>query len=846
MTEFLYDTILKECGKKVILDKSIPCCISDNLKNDIRPYQKEAFQRFLTYYEEDFEGKQRGNYHLLFNMATGSGKTMIMAGLMLYLYNKGYNNFLFFVSSNTIIQKTKENFLNPSSGKYLFAEKIIHNSHEIKVREIDNFEDADKDSLNIKFVSIQKLTVDLWTKENNKENGLSLEDFKEQKIVIIGDEAHHNNADVWGQLVKKIHKSNHQNILLEFTATTDYENKQVVDKYWDKVIYKYDLSHFRNDKYSKEINLFRSHLDNEGRILQALILNLYRQELATSHGINLKPVILFKSKKTIKESEENKAKFHLQIENLNSSDLESLYNSTNVQLIKKAFDFLYNTKKLTNNDIVRILKHNFKPENCLSANSDSELEDYQLKLNTLEDENNPIRAIFAVQKLNEGWDVLNLFDIVRLYEGRDSGKNGAGKTTISEAQLIGRGARYYPFLAEEGQEKFMRKYDDDLNNDLRILEELYYHTKEDSKYISELKKVLVKNGIFDDDTEIKDFNLKLKDEFKKTDFYSNGKVFFNNRRKKSHDNVTSITDLKVSKTNIKFTLSSAKGKVYNAWKDPVKEDVLSEHRDVHVMDIPKNVIKYALSLNPFYYYDNLVTFCPNLKSLSEFYTNKKYLGGMGITFVGDKEHCDNITNDDYLAAMNDLLKQIESEIKSNEVQYEGTEYTYAYIKDKFTDKVLHINKQDERANGQEEFIKDKQWYVYSANYGTSEEKRFVEMFSTRYNSLCNSFENIYIIRNEQVLKIYDSIGRTFEPDFLLFCQKKDGKKISFQVFIEPKGGHLVAKDKWKEDMLKNMKDNSIIIKDLDNYVITGVPFYNYDNENEFKKELDETLKVINQ
>lgn len=296
MKEFLYDTILKECGKKVIQTTPIPGCISDNLKNTIRPYQKEAFQRFLTFFNEDFEGKQRGNYHLLFNMATGSGKTMVMAGLMLYLYDQGYNNFLFFVNSNTIIQKTKDNFLNPSSGKYLFAEKIIHNSHEIKVREIDNFEDADKDSLNIKFVSIQKLTVDLWTEENNKENGLSLEDFKEQKIVIIGDEAHHNNAEVWGQLVEKIHKSNYGNILLEFTATTDYESKQVIDKYWDKVIYKYDLSQFRADKYSKEINLFRSHLNNEGRILQALILNLYRQELATAHGINLKPVILFKAK----------------------------------------------------------------------------------------------------------------------------------------------------------------------------------------------------------------------------------------------------------------------------------------------------------------------------------------------------------------------------------------------------------------------------------------------------------------------------------------------------------------------------------------------------------------------
>ena len=95
-------------------------------------------------------------------------------------------------------------------------------------------------------------------------------------------------------------------------------------------------------------------------------------------------------------------------------------------------------------------------------------------LNTLEDENNPIRAVFAVQKLNEGWDVLNLYDIVRLYEGQNTGGSNTkiGATTLSEAQLIGRGARYFPFALEKGQDKFTRKYDDDLTNDLKILEEL--------------------------------------------------------------------------------------------------------------------------------------------------------------------------------------------------------------------------------------------------------------------------------------------------------------------------------------------------------------------------------------
>jgi type III restriction enzyme len=97
---------------------------------------------------------------------------------------------------------------------------------------------------------------------------------------------------------------------LEFTATIDTDTAALISHYQDKVIFKYDLAEFRKDKYSKEINLIRSLYDEQERIIQALILNLYRQDLATSNNINLKPVILFKAKKTIKESEQNKESFH--------------------------------------------------------------------------------------------------------------------------------------------------------------------------------------------------------------------------------------------------------------------------------------------------------------------------------------------------------------------------------------------------------------------------------------------------------------------------------------------------------------------------------------------------------
>ena len=73
-------------------------------------------------------------------MATGSGKTLIMEGLILYLYKQGYRNFLFFVNSTNIIEKTKDNFLNNQSNKYLFNQKIQFQNKEISINTVENFD----------------------------------------------------------------------------------------------------------------------------------------------------------------------------------------------------------------------------------------------------------------------------------------------------------------------------------------------------------------------------------------------------------------------------------------------------------------------------------------------------------------------------------------------------------------------------------------------------------------------------------------------------------------------------------------------------------------------------------
>ena len=473
--KFLYETLdaVSEMG---FLKKEIPDYLMDNLnpKFELRPYQAEAFVRFFHCLNNNFPGKEPP-IHLLFNMATGSGKTLIMAGLILYLYKQGYRNFLFFVNSTNIIEKTKDNFLNPLSSKYLFNEELHFGANRVPVTPVPNFEGVNENDINICFTTIQKLHSDLTTE---KENAITFEDFRKHRVVLIADEAHHINVttkshqelfDSWENTVERIFHQNRDNLLLEFTATHDYETPTMVSKYRNKVINRYDLLQFRNDRFSKDVVIVQSDFDLNQRILQALILSQYKQQVAAKYQISLKPVILFKAQRTIAQSQENKANFHRLIDALTPAQVTDIRRS-GVPIVQRAFQF-FDANGISDRQLAEQLKRQFQESYCLSVNDEKEKETHQILVNTLEDRSNRIRAIFAVQKLNEGWDVLNLFDIVRCYEPRDSGQGKIGKTTTSEAQLIGRGARYFPFVLPEHDERFCRKFDNDLGHELRAIEE---------------------------------------------------------------------------------------------------------------------------------------------------------------------------------------------------------------------------------------------------------------------------------------------------------------------------------------------------------------------------------------
>ena len=868
---FLYKE-LDTASKFGVIKKEIPDFITNNLSPifEARPYQIEAFSRFIYYFEKGYDGMQNKPYQLMFNMATGSGKTMIMAGLILYLYEKGYRKFLFFVNSTNIINKTIDNFINTNSSKYLFNHAITFDSKRVNIKQVDNFEDASSNDINICFTTIQKLHSDIYSE---KENSLTIEDFKEQKIVFISDEAHHINTKTlsqtsidsiakpsWENTVNRIFDQNLDNILLEFTATLDYEHKNIVEKYKPKVIFRYDLRQFKDEKYSKDVNLLRSDLSDNDRILQAIILNQYKQDIALKNGIDLKPVILFKAQKLIAESLENKSNFHRLIENLSETQLQNIKDHSTVAIIQKAFTF-YSDNNISFSQLITKLQRNFAETNCISVNEENlektslnkndriQLIEQQYILNSLEDKNNPIRAIFAVNKLNEGWDVLNLFDIVRLYTTRDTKDGKPGNTTMAEAQLIGRGARYFPFKINIDQDKYKRKYDKpNHENELKVIEDLHYHTIEDSKYISELKKALIETGIYDNDNEFVELQLKIKEEFKSTEFFKKTVVFENEKKVNKYDNVKSFADLGVTKENIEFKLHSGSGKVTEAFETAeTKSEVSYDLKDVIISEIPIHIVKNAIAKNEFYQFSNLKKYFKSVKSMTDFITNNEYLSSLAITFKGTKERLTNISNLDYLLALNELLKEIENEIKGNLHDYYGTNdfKIITLIKNKFTDIVLKIGKNDERAKSQSDFVKDKVWYAYNDNFGTSEEKKFVEAFARRVEKLHDNYESIYLIRNERQVKVFDKKGRRFEPDFLLFIKQKAKDNITYQMFIEPKGAHLKEHDKWKEEFLLDIRERfaeKTIDYNSEKYRLTGVPFYTNKTENEFITAFEESLK----
>ena len=872
-------------GADVFKNKAIEK--TDILKNlnpafPAREYQKEALGRFY-YYCEEYHQKQKP-IHLMFNMATGSGKTLIMAANLLYFYQKGYRNFIFFTRLGNIIQKTKANFLDPNSKKYLFADKIILCGQEIKIKEVYNFEGVNDDDVNIIFCTTSFLHKRFT---EPREDLLTFEDFENKKVVLLADEAHNLSAETnskiskteeedrrnWENTVMRILNANSQkdNVLLEFTATARLEQEypEILEKYKDKAIYRYDLKEYRLDGFSKNVRTLQINAPIMERALSAVIISQYRRKIADKYKISppLKPVIMFKANRVSipKEGvtmEDNpqivfsgifKELFHKLISELNEEHLRRL-RTIQDETLQKAFQF-FKDQNYPLHELVKEIKSDFSPEKCLTVDEDKDLEQRQILLNSLEDQNNGVRAIFATEKLNEGWDVLNLFDIVRLYNSRDAKSNKPGKTTVQEAQLIGRGARYYPFTTGEFADAYRRKFDDDTKNELRILEQLYYHSVTNPRYIQELENVLIREGIMPERTIKRE--IKIKNSFKNSNFWKKGYIFLNYRKENLGKDVFALSDVKAE-----FDYNAEENIFQLLTREAIEKDLFVagagagvvakiEIRDYKIADLGTHIVRTALAKIPAGRFDELKKTFGNIESARDFISNEKYFGGIKIKIKGTSEQVKNLLQIEKLNIAGFVINKVLEAASKEKKEYYGTKEFKAHLIQKIfeNDKVLQLDSESPRAQNMRDFdFGTRDWFAQNEIWGTSEEESFLRFMDEAITKLKKKYQDIALLRNEQFFKIYSfENGEPFYPDFVLFLtEKKTKQEVMYQIFVEPKGDQFLdaqntfeqSKEGWKQKLLIEIKKSHSVDLKIENkdFRLIGLPFFNEGQVNSALRE----------
>ncbi|MBV4421010.1 DEAD/DEAH box helicase family protein [Clostridium tyrobutyricum] len=870
----------------------VPDYIIKNLKHLLRPYQEEAIRYF--HYSQELNGADELYNHLLFNMATGSGKTDVMAALILYLYEEmGYTDFIFVVNTNGVLSKTRENLLDRTSSKYLFKDIIEIDGNRINIKEVTRFPiTREKNTIYLKLSTIQSLSNEI---NETKEGGLTIEELSKQKLVILGDEAHHYSAYTkktltsaeskeksWENTLDIIRQSNLQNRQLEFTATIDIEgDKFLYEKYKNKIIYRYGLDKFISEGYSKKVFRLEANSSDNDKMLNAVLLSQYRKIVAKKYGVvDFKPVLMFKSN-SIKISTASYDTFNSLIDDLNVEDLKKFIDrnlNTTSSTMQRVYSY-YKNENLAH--IITTIKRDFSKEKVINVNDSTKgiLEDKNFThiLNSLEDNENPFRVVFAVAKLSEGWDVLNLYDIVRISEQAKS----TSAATMSEAQLIGRGARYNPFVFKN-QISYKRRFDDlryaDNMEDLKLLESLHYHTINDKNYIINLIKALDKIKLtVEDDSDFVIFETDVKASFKKSPVYKTGKLYYNEVEDVPVEEYNSLSSFGINnlyEANMLNVMSEAD---YAEVADKGQDKKIPVLRN---SDADKRILKKALARNSFFEFCNLKNFIPILNSKSEFINSNKWLGELKIDAI-IPFGTESLSPLEKLIATEKCLRYIQSNIKRNFSKKRGTnKFISINIKDVVAPYSKKVSKSFSKKTVEEIIQKypmsKQKWFVYEDAIVDGLEKDLIELIKRLVATLKEKYDEVYLIRNDERqtgfklhqfrakrldcfnsnldfseeliaesqstylnssddIAIYDG----FMPDFILYLK---GEDFIYQVYIEPKGEQLVVGDSWKQDILKSINSDKFEILVEDNNVkLYGVKFYTGKNSKEFVSDLDNKI-----
>lgn len=386
-----------------------------------------------------------------YEMATGSGKTMLM-GASIYFLNKKYGikNFLIITPASTdIYQKTIRNF---TVGNF---ESVWADDTPFKFNIItgDNytqnlFYDEKKD-VNIFIFNISKFganavnTSSTWESaiwKDKEGNSISIKEFlKNEKLVIITDEAHHaqNIAS------NKIIKSFHPDMVLEFTATA-VEKEKSENKKNQTIAYKYDIRNFLEDGHGKLVRAIA--INTEEKSSKNEITNTEKQKLITLmliHLLKKKSVLLDDKSKSIKPlafiKVKNDTKFTQKVfdyitqeifeDSENISIILEKIKDPDLEITTLLWEMYEKDYRKDINALKKDIKNSVQTSIFYHGKSDKETEKKFVEIRK-----NEIEIVVYMQRLDEGIDLPNIYSMAVINDTSNDFKT-------SVKQIIGRGVR---------------------------------------------------------------------------------------------------------------------------------------------------------------------------------------------------------------------------------------------------------------------------------------------------------------------------------------------------------------------------------------------------------------------
>ena len=339
--------------------------------------------------------------------------------------------------------------------------------------------------------------------------------------------------------------------------------------------------------------------------------------------------------------------------------------------------------------------------------------------------------------------------------------------------------RYFPFAFEDKQPN-KRKFDNDMQHELRILEELFYYTHdEQSRYISELKNELRKDGYLpekDDDKVLATF--KLKSEFADNKAFRDLLIWANKKIPNPNAKANNADSLKANPQMLSFQVHGNQLLQETQFtadaNDEIAQQIGTQNNFTQIIkmsEMERHIFNKALHIKgknsqSLFHFDRLQSKL-NIQNRNEL--QNKLLKDWQIEFLG-LEQDKQISPDDKLAGCLKILEMVEKHLNESDKPFIGTkEFTPKKLWEIFgTPKQKWVKKEDVKTT----IATQNDWYVMDNFAGTSLEEELIQFISERLSDLKSKYD-IHLIRNEEVFKLNNfTDGEGFMPDFILFLKDK--------------------------------------------------------------------------